>query len=70
MTSLITISEVNSLNTDQFELIFGNVIELCTDAAVQVGKMKPFNSLADLCDAFQTYLDDLSEEGEQVLSGT
>ncbi|XP_038213157.1 2-oxo-4-hydroxy-4-carboxy-5-ureidoimidazoline decarboxylase-like [Zerene cesonia] len=66
--SAVTISGVNSMADDQFEWVFGNVIELCADAAVQVKKKRPFNNLADLCAAFHKYLDDLSVEGKlQIL---
>lgn len=56
----ITISEVNSLSDDNFDATFGNVIELCSDAAVYVKDKRPFNSVSDLCDEFYTYLDQLS----------
>lgn len=61
---LISISEVNSLNDEQFESVFGNVVELCKDAAVQVKKNRPFQSLTALCNAFQTYLEELRLEGK------
>lgn len=58
------ISEVNSLSDEQFESVFGNVIELCTDAAVEVKKKRPFQDLTALCDAFQCYLDEIGIEGK------
>ncbi|KAJ0179389.1 hypothetical protein K1T71_005101 [Dendrolimus kikuchii] len=67
MTSKMNINEVNSLNDDQFEWVFINVIELCTDAAVKVKKLRPFKGLADLCNAFHKYLDDLSLEEKLVI---
>ncbi|CAH0628813.1 unnamed protein product [Chrysodeixis includens] len=66
-TSKISISEVNSLSDKQFESVFGGVIELCKDAAVQVKKKRPFQSLEVLCDAFQTYLQELSVEDKVVI---
>lgn len=64
MTSLIRISEVNKLDKEQFEWMFGNVVELCTDAAAKVQKKRPFKNVEDLCNAFHEYLDQLSIEGE------
>ncbi|XP_059061903.1 2-oxo-4-hydroxy-4-carboxy-5-ureidoimidazoline decarboxylase-like [Achroia grisella] len=63
----LTISAVNALDDKQFESIFGNVIELCIDAAVQVRKKKPFKSLVALCEAFSQYLDGLSEAEKLVV---
>lgn len=64
MNSKIDISEVNTIDGEQFEWMFGNVIELCTDASAQVYKDKPFNDVEDLCDKFHSYLDGLSEKGK------
>lgn len=64
MVALLNISEINSLEDDQFVGVFGNVIELCSDAAVQVRKMGPFLTVPQLCEAFHKYLDDLTEEGK------
>ncbi|XP_052758362.1 2-oxo-4-hydroxy-4-carboxy-5-ureidoimidazoline decarboxylase-like isoform X2 [Galleria mellonella] len=63
----LSISEVNALDDAQFEAIFGNVIELCSDAAVQISKKKPFKNLADLCKAFDQYLDGLSKAEKLVV---
>uniref|UniRef100_A0A2A4J319 2-oxo-4-hydroxy-4-carboxy-5-ureidoimidazoline decarboxylase n=1 Tax=Heliothis virescens TaxID=7102 RepID=A0A2A4J319_HELVI len=63
----ISISEVNSLSDEQFESIFGNVIELCTDAAVEVKKKRPFQDVTALCDAFQSYLEDISLADKVVI---
>ncbi|XP_026326648.1 2-oxo-4-hydroxy-4-carboxy-5-ureidoimidazoline decarboxylase-like [Hyposmocoma kahamanoa] len=62
--ALLNISQINSLADDQFVSIFGNVIELCPDAAVQVKKKGPFRTVSELCEAFHKYLDDLTEEGK------
>ncbi|CAG9792033.1 unnamed protein product [Diatraea saccharalis] len=67
MTSLINISEVNKLTSEQFEWMFGNVIELCTEAAANVHKKIPFGCVAEFCDAFHQYLDDLPMEGKLVI---
>ncbi|XP_014355562.2 2-oxo-4-hydroxy-4-carboxy-5-ureidoimidazoline decarboxylase [Papilio machaon] len=61
MTSL-TISEVNSLDDNQFETVFGNVIEHCKSAPMMIKKLRPFKNVNELCDAFQKYLDDINEE--------
>lgn len=61
----LSIAEVNNLSDEQFESIFGNVIELCADAAVEVKKKRPFQDLSALCDAFQTYLEEIKVEGKK-----
>ncbi|XP_013185654.2 2-oxo-4-hydroxy-4-carboxy-5-ureidoimidazoline decarboxylase [Amyelois transitella] len=65
--AMFTISEVNALDGEQFEAIFGNVIELCTDAAVQAQKEKPFKDVKRLCEAFVRYLDNLTEPEKLVI---
>ncbi|KAL0839637.1 hypothetical protein ABMA28_016308 [Loxostege sticticalis] len=67
MTSLIRISEVNKLDKEQFEWMFGNVVELCTDAAAKVQKKRPFKNVEDLCNAFHEYLENLSIEEKLVI---
>ncbi|KAM3967960.1 2-oxo-4-hydroxy-4-carboxy-5-ureidoimidazoline decarboxylase [Aphomia sociella] len=64
---LISVSEVNALDDSQFVSIFGNVIELCTDAAMQVSKKRPFKNLTNLCEAFSQYLDGLGEAEKLVV---
>ncbi|XP_063636000.1 2-oxo-4-hydroxy-4-carboxy-5-ureidoimidazoline decarboxylase-like [Cydia splendana] len=61
MSSLITVSEVNNISEDQFEWMFGNVIELCTEAAAIVKTKRPFTSVDELCEAFASYLDEITE---------
>ncbi|KAJ8725066.1 hypothetical protein PYW07_016024 [Mythimna separata] len=63
----ISISEVNSLSDEKFESVFGNVIELCADAAVVVKKKRPFQDLTALCDAFQTYLEEIEVEDKLMI---
>ncbi|XP_028158073.1 2-oxo-4-hydroxy-4-carboxy-5-ureidoimidazoline decarboxylase-like [Ostrinia nubilalis] len=67
MASKIRVSEVNKLDGEQFEWMFGNVVELCTDAAAQVQKKRPFQDVAELCKAFEEYLDNLSIEEKVVI---
>nr|XP_032512312.1 2-oxo-4-hydroxy-4-carboxy-5-ureidoimidazoline decarboxylase-like [Danaus plexippus plexippus] len=64
MSGLINISEVNSMKENEFQRVFGNVIELCESAAVSVKDTRPFKGLPDLCAAFNKYLDDLNLEGK------
>lgn len=56
------LSKVNSMTDDKFEWIFGNVIELCSEAAL-VTKKIPFITISDLCAAFHKCLDEFSVEG-------
>ncbi|XP_047989266.1 2-oxo-4-hydroxy-4-carboxy-5-ureidoimidazoline decarboxylase-like [Leguminivora glycinivorella] len=65
--SLITVSEVNNLSEEQFEWMFGNVIELCTEAAGRVKTKRPFASVDELCEAFAKYLDEISENEKLVV---
>lgn len=67
MAPPLTISEVNSLSDKQFETVFGNVIELCADAAVKVKNKRPFDSVLDLCEAFHTYLEELDVADKLVV---
>lgn len=64
MVSQMSISTVNNLNGDDFERMFGNVVELCSDAAIQVWKKRPFSDVFDLCEAFHKHLMGLSHEGK------
>jgi 2-oxo-4-hydroxy-4-carboxy--5-ureidoimidazoline (OHCU) decarboxylase len=59
----LTVSEVNKMNGEQFEWVFGNVIELCIAAASKVYKELPFKTVEDVCSAFHKYLENLSAEG-------
>ncbi|CAH0669116.1 unnamed protein product [Spodoptera exigua] len=59
LTLPISISEVNSLSDEQFESVFANVIELWPNAAKEVKKQRPFQNVSVLCEAFQTYLEDI-----------
>ncbi|XP_053600334.1 2-oxo-4-hydroxy-4-carboxy-5-ureidoimidazoline decarboxylase-like [Plodia interpunctella] len=63
----LTIPEVNALGKEQFDAVFANVIELCTDAAVQAQKKKPFKDVRELCEAFVQYLDNLTEAEKLVI---
>ncbi|KAJ8727040.1 hypothetical protein PYW08_015437 [Mythimna loreyi] len=63
----ISLSEVNCLSDEKFESVFGNVIELCTDAAVEVKKRRPFQDVTALCDAFQSYLEEIGIEDKLMV---
>ncbi|XP_075983776.1 2-oxo-4-hydroxy-4-carboxy-5-ureidoimidazoline decarboxylase-like [Anticarsia gemmatalis] len=67
MSKKLSITDVNKLSNEQFETIFGNVIELCPDGAVQVKNKRPFSNVSDLCDAFQTYLEEINVEDKLVV---
>ncbi|XP_073965312.1 2-oxo-4-hydroxy-4-carboxy-5-ureidoimidazoline decarboxylase-like [Choristoneura fumiferana] len=63
----ISLTAANDLYGCEFERVFGNVIELCVDAAVQVKKQRPFTSVDEVVDAFAGYLDGLSENEKVVV---
>ncbi|KAL4714392.1 hypothetical protein ACJJTC_017687 [Scirpophaga incertulas] len=67
MAFLISICDVNKMTSDQFEWTFGNVIELCTDAATKVYSKRPFASVLDVCSAFHEYLDSLTVAEKLVI---
>ncbi|XP_046489033.1 2-oxo-4-hydroxy-4-carboxy-5-ureidoimidazoline decarboxylase-like isoform X1 [Neodiprion pinetum] len=65
---ILSILEVNALPTEQFEWLFGNVIEHCPEAAGWVATKRPFLSTESLRNAFDDYLDKLkNHEKENVL---
>lgn len=60
---ILSVNEVNALPNEQFEWIFGNVIEHCPEAAKRVFLEKPFLSCEALKCAFENYLDTLDLHG-------
>ncbi|CAG5055932.1 unnamed protein product [Parnassius apollo] len=60
--SSLSITDVNKLGDGQFESVFGNVIEHCKSASTRIKKQRPFKNVDELCEAFQKYLDDITEE--------
>lgn len=60
--SPLTIFDVNNISEEEFVRVFGNVIELFTEAAIEVEKIRPFSNVGELCNSFQTYLDKLDIE--------
>ncbi|XP_044748540.1 2-oxo-4-hydroxy-4-carboxy-5-ureidoimidazoline decarboxylase-like [Coccinella septempunctata] len=63
----LTISEVNSLVSEHFIKIFGNVVEHCPAAAIGILKYRPFNSTMDIYKAIVSYIDGLSINEKQNL---
>lgn len=66
MSSKLSISFVNNISGVEFEGVFGNVIELCTDAAKRVKSLRPFKSVEEICAAFRAYLEEIKIEGKHV----
>lgn len=62
---ILSITEVNALPNEQFEWIFGNVIEHCPEAAKYVFNHKPFLTCETLKSAFDDYLDKLDIHGKR-----
>ncbi|XP_015113383.1 2-oxo-4-hydroxy-4-carboxy-5-ureidoimidazoline decarboxylase [Diachasma alloeum] len=56
---VLSIREVNALEIEQFEWLFGNVIEHCPEAARAVALQRPFATVRGLKRAFCDYLDGL-----------
>lgn len=59
----LTIQEVNSLESDRFIKIFGNVVEHCLAVAIGILKNRPFKDIQDVIGAVNTYLDNLKIQG-------
>lgn len=59
----LSVSEVNSMGAEEFAWVFRNVVELCPAAAASASRLRPFAGAADLCAAFDKYLDELSAGG-------
>lgn len=62
MEKKLNIEQLNQLNSYKFSNLFKNVIELWPNAAVSVYKQKPFSSLIEFADEFDSYLENLSVE--------
>ncbi|XP_058788583.1 2-oxo-4-hydroxy-4-carboxy-5-ureidoimidazoline decarboxylase-like [Phymastichus coffea] len=69
MTSkgILSISEVNALPEENFEWLFGNVIEHCPEAAAAVAAKRPFSSSEDLKKAFENYLEKLDTSDKEMV---
>ncbi|XP_011500667.1 PREDICTED: 2-oxo-4-hydroxy-4-carboxy-5-ureidoimidazoline decarboxylase-like [Ceratosolen solmsi marchali] len=66
---ILSINEVNALPVENFEWLFGNVIEHCVEAASIIATKRPFFTSKDLKKAFDDYLEKLNTtEKESVLS--
>ena len=65
---ILSITEVNALPSEQFEWLFGNVIEHCSEAAKQVASKRPFSSCEALKTAFDNYLEKLEIYGKGFLN--
>lgn len=60
----LTLEEVNSLPSNDFIKVFGNIIERYPTAAIKILKFRPFCKVDDLIDAFNNYLDGLNIVGK------
>lgn len=67
MEKKLNIEQLNQLNSTEFLNIFKNVIELWPKAAESVYKQKPFPSLTDFADKFDSYLESLSVEDKVAI---
>ncbi|XP_051160647.1 2-oxo-4-hydroxy-4-carboxy-5-ureidoimidazoline decarboxylase-like [Leptopilina boulardi] len=64
---ILSITEVNALPNEQFEWIFGNVIEHSPEAAKHVFSEKPFSTCETLKSAFDNYLDKLNIHDKEII---
>ncbi|XP_053984033.1 2-oxo-4-hydroxy-4-carboxy-5-ureidoimidazoline decarboxylase-like [Hylaeus volcanicus] len=67
LRGILSISEVNALSPEQFEWLFGNVVEHHPNAAQQVASMRPFTSVRHLKNSFYEYLEKLDSNGKENL---
>lgn len=63
ITSL-TVKDVNTLTSDGFIKLFGNVVEHYPQAAIGILKNRPFHSENQICKAINAYIDNLSLNGK------
>lgn len=61
---IFSITEINALYPEQFEWLFGNVIEHYPDAIQHVTSMRPFTSVENLKNTFYEYLEKLDLSGK------
>ncbi|XP_011297337.1 2-oxo-4-hydroxy-4-carboxy-5-ureidoimidazoline decarboxylase [Fopius arisanus] len=62
---VLSIREVNALEIEQFEWLFGNIIEHCPEAARAAALQRPFRRVVDLKIAFCHFLDGLDTRGKE-----
>lgn len=68
LIATMSIEDVNSLISEHFIKIFGNVVEHCPAAAIGILKKRPFENAQDVSTAVDQYLDALgTNEKRQVL---
>jgi len=65
---LLSINQVNFLNYEEFIEYFGNVIEHCSIIAGAVWKNRPFQDTEDLHSNICTFLRQLPDIGDIVIS--
>lgn len=67
MEKKLNIELLNKLNSTDFINLFKNVIELWSNAAVSVYEQKPFSSLTEFADTFDSYLENISIEDKVAI---
>ncbi|XP_032786056.2 2-oxo-4-hydroxy-4-carboxy-5-ureidoimidazoline decarboxylase [Daphnia magna] len=65
MSDVLTISQVNELNYEDFIGRFGNVIEHCSICAAAVWRFRPFHDIRHLHQAICSFLDLLPNTGKE-----
>lgn len=60
-------SQVNSMSSESFIEVFGNIIEHCSLVAAAVVRYRPFSSLQHLHEEICTFIDQLPDSGEKIL---
>lgn len=64
---MITVTEVNQMDYEQFIERFGNVVEHCPLVAGAVWASRPFADVNDMFECFGTFLDSLPYHGRQAV---
>jgi len=62
---LLSMSQVNGLNYEEFIDYFGNIIEHCPICAAAVWKNRPFQNINELHDNICKFVDQLSDIGKE-----
>lgn len=66
-SATLNLKEVNTLASDHFIKIFGNVVEHYPAAAIGILKNRPFGSIQDISSAVSGYIDSLNPSGKVLI---
>lgn len=62
-----SIDHLNQIPAIEFQQIFGNVIDNCPQAAIEISSKRPFRDTNDLVEHFENYLTDVDVESKEKI---